>query len=115
MGALSVGFAISVFTDVFVPIGIGMGALSVLFAILPFTDVFVPIGPGIGAPTVRLSVLVVKPGALRLSKTHTRTSKKCGNRQAEGGGQFSHGVSPLEVPTRLSLSIPPRNRRLYFL
>ena len=47
-GALSVLFAILVFTDVFVPIDKGKGR-SMPFAILPCTDVFVPTGIVIGA------------------------------------------------------------------
>ena len=50
-------FAIPVFTDAYVPIGIGIGALPVYFVILPFTNVFSPTGIGISALPVVCVIL----------------------------------------------------------
>ena len=93
VGALSVVFVIPVFTDIFVPIGIGAGALSAAFAIPLFTDIFVPIGSGGGAKTIRPRAYVITSGTRRQGKTLSRTKQQHSKSKAQKSGQGSHAAS----------------------
>jgi hypothetical protein len=74
----------------------GNGALSVPFATPVFTDVFIPIAIGLGAKAVIVLFVLVRR-TRRQRKTHSRTSKKHGRNQAEGAVRCLIGRSVPQI------------------
>ena len=81
----------------YTPVSKDVGALSVGFVIPEFTDIFAPIGPGEGAKTISPSVPSPIAGALGQTPRLSRTEQQHSKSETQKCRQISHRESLIEL------------------